>query len=395
MRKIFLIGLALLSIFSVKTVFGGAPNVTSFPYQKDVIIPAVSWEQKVAIDLDDTTMHQVNQRFSNINIYDSQNEEVPFQVYYDEFARITDSIVLTTSSHKDGKVEFLVDNDPLSTFIFDEKIDKADASWYIVDLGEPQRVVRAKIFVPEGRVRYMEIKGGMTQEDMRTLVSKRPYIWQSDFHSPLVRYLKVSLWGVGVKVDDSKFYHGDKASMYFDAKPQEKYRVLYGGPVDLIRYKKRTGSAQKYDIQGQLTKEIFNPSFPEDFDEDGLNNDVDNCPFISNASQSDSDEDRVGNKCDNASEVKNANQYDTDFDGVGDIIDNCMLMPNPDQKDRDKDGYGDECDNANAQDIDKEVVESNRTIIAFVIGFILAMGIVVGWLKREFLKATVKRIKKQ
>ncbi len=394
MRKILFLGLISLGLFGSFTALAGTPNVTDFPYQKDVIFSQLSWKKSVGINLDDATMASVNQRFSNIDLYNGDNQEVPFEVFYDEFGYFRNPEVINTSSQKEGEDSFLVDNDPFTTFVFDERIDRTEASWYVIDLGSLQRIVRAKIFVPEGRVRQMEIKGGMTQENMRTLVSKRPYVWQTDFHSPLVRYVKVSLWGVGVKVDDTKFYHGDTATLYFEANPREKYRLLYGGNVDLIRYKKRHGEPQKFVLEGKLTKEIENPAFPEDYDGDGYNNDLDNCPFISNASQSDSDGDRVGNKCDNAPRVKNANQYDTDYDTVGDIIDNCMLIPNEDQKDKDNDGYGNACDNAHAKDVDEEVVNYTTTIIAFSLGFIIAAGLVIGWRKREWLKKTVKKFKK-
>ena len=46
--------------------------------------------------------------------------------------------------------------------------------------------------------------------------------------------------------------------------------MLYGGNTNLIRYKKRHGEAQKFVIEGNLTKEINNAAFPEDFDGDGL-----------------------------------------------------------------------------------------------------------------------------
>jgi hypothetical protein len=59
----------------------------------------------------------------------------------------------------------------------------------------------------------------------------------------------------------------------------------------------------------------------EDADEDGLINDVDNCPF-----------------------TVNPDQLDEDTDGWGDGCDNCPHTPNPDQVDRDNDGQGDACD---------------------------------------------------
>jgi hypothetical protein len=397
MRKFLFIGFVALSIFGTSTALAGAPNVTDFPYLKDVILPQLSWTAPVSIDLDDTTMGAMTQRLSNIDIYDSENEEVAFEAYYNEFGRYNDVRVHSTSSQKTGTINDLIDNDPFTTFGFDERVDRTDASWAILDLGSPQRIVRAKVFVPEGRVRYMEIKGGMTTDNMRTLLSKRAHIWQSDFHSPLIRYVKISLWGVGVKVDDIKLYHGDKAILYFKAEPKEKYRVLYGGATDLIRYKVRHAApiqTKATMLEGKLTKGISNPSFPKDFDGDGFNNELDNCPFVSNASQTDSDKDHVGNKCDNASKVKNSNQHDTDFDGVGDVEDNCMLIPNEKQKDRDDDGYGNACDSAHGgEDVDWEIQDYNTTIMAFVLGFILAAGVVIGWKKREWVEKIVRKLR--
>lgn len=106
----------------------------------------------------------------------------------------------------------------------------------------------------------------------------------------------------------------------------------------------------------------------EDEDGDGIPNDTDNCPFISNPAQADSDHDGVGDTCDNCPLVPNNLQIDsdgdtfgdscdycpdrydtlnidTDGDGIGDVCDNCVINPNPSQRDDDKDGVGYSCDN--------------------------------------------------
>ena len=58
----------------------------------------------------------------------------------------------------------------------------------------------------------------------------------------------------------------------------------------------------------------------------------------------DSDHDGVPDQMDNCPTVSNPDQRDHDHDGVGDICDNCPHIPNPQQEDNDEDGVGDACD---------------------------------------------------
>ena len=97
--------------------------------------------------------------------------------------------------------------------------------------------------------------------------------------------------------------------------------------------------------------------YADDYDEDGREDDVDNCPFVANKSQLDSDGDGIGDACDSCPSAANKDQLDTDADGKGDACDtdsdndgvlngqdNSPLVANPDQKDTDKDGQGDASD---------------------------------------------------
>jgi hypothetical protein len=68
-----------------------------------------------------------------------------------------------------------------------------------------------------------------------------------------------------------------------------------------------------------------------DFDQDGVPDETDNCPYVANPGQENGNagsegENPVGNACTNANGVK-----DSDADGVADTSDNCVYVANPDQ----------------------------------------------------------------
>jgi hypothetical protein len=97
------------------------------------------------------------------------------------------------------------------------------------------------------------------------------------------------------------------------------------------------------DMYGNATSDPISWSFvikadptpPDnaDTDNDGIPNNVDNCPWSANPGQEDLDADAIGDVCDD----------DVDGDGVLNITDNCLLTYNPDQEDINTDGIGDAC----------------------------------------------------
>lgn len=116
--------------------------------------------------------------------------------------------------------------------------------------------------------------------------------------------------------------------------------------------------------------------YADDYDEDGIEDDFDNCPFMANRDQVDADGDGHGDACDNCAAVANEFQRDVDGDGLGDLcdddvdgdtipnaIDNCIEVQNPSQANVDTDDFGDACD----PDIDGDQVpnlEDNCPFIA-------------------------------
>ncbi|OGQ17786.1 MAG: hypothetical protein A2138_02965 [Deltaproteobacteria bacterium RBG_16_71_12] len=97
--------------------------------------------------------------------------------------------------------------------------------------------------------------------------------------------------------------------------------------------------------------------YADDFDDDGIEDDFDNCPFAFNPTQLDGDGDVRGDDCDNCPQAANFDLADSDADSMGDacdgdadgdlienLADNCILVPNPALEDLDTDGIGNACD---------------------------------------------------
>jgi len=123
-----------------------------------------------------------------------------------------------------------------------------------------------------------------------------------------------------------------------------------------------------------------------DCDGDTVEDNVDNCPTVSNLDQADTDADGpdgVGDACDNCPTIYNPTQADHDRDGTGSACDpdvdadgipsgdgsnpctggatancddNCPSIPNANQADFDSDGIGDACD----LDCDSRILDKSR-----------------------------------
>lgn len=106
--------------------------------------------------------------------------------------------------------------------------------------------------------------------------------------------------------------------------------------------------------------------YADDFDDDGIEDDFDNCPFGFNPTQIDGDSDGHGDDCDNCPLAANTGLSDVDADFIGDLcdddadgdgveliqnqLDNCFLVPNPGQDDLDGDLFGNACDDNDDDD---------------------------------------------
>jgi len=133
-----------------------------------------------------------------------------------------------------------------------------------------------------------------------------------------------------------------------------------------------------------------------DGDGDGVCDDVDNCPSVSNPNQEDADGDDIGDVCDNCPGASNPDQEDADADGTGDScdictdtdgdgygnpgfpanicpLDNCPPCFNPDQADSNGDGVGDACDSYMCGDANSDT-NINVGDAVYIINYVFKNG---------------------
>jgi bacillopeptidase F len=154
--------------------------------------------------------------------------------------------------------------------------------------------------------------------------------------------------------------------------------ALSDGAIDLgtAGPDNKSGSGM-VDVVGAYTLLSGSNPPPSDTDQDGVADNVDNCPNDANPGQEDADGDGIGDACDPltdsdgdgvadaddscpgtpAGSTVDANGCpvappDADGDGVADDADNCPTTSNSDQLDTDGDGIGDACDSLTDSDGD-------------------------------------------
>jgi len=173
---------------------------------------------------------------------------------------------------------------------------------------------------------WFQINFGRTERVTRLVLSQgSPYILRSSLSGKYSRLLKTArIWFADGTSEVVVFSQAQQATAILSAA-----RLTTSLKVEILDF---YGDYPMACIYG-LELDLYGGN-PNDSDNDGILNPVDNCPSVANPEQLDMDHDGAGDACDD----------DTDGDGIANAGDNCAAAANPRQVDSDGDGIGDACD---------------------------------------------------
>jgi len=360
-----------------------APDPALYPYQRNISYREANIGKINKVIFDPEFVQQVKPDASNIQLVDKTNSPVPFAIFTGRSGKYLSKKIkpIMVSSKKEDNPGALIDNDPLTSYSFNEKKDGKDGSWILMDFSKPVPINRITTYFDTSPqlVRTMMVEGGDDPENLKIIKKRSEAKLNNDFSTPRVlRYLKITYWGPQVKIWDINFFISPEIELYFTPENNNQYRILYGDPsMKSIRYIERISIPKNIELEAMAGGKKINKLLKEDVDNDGIKNNKDNCLLVSNQDQNDQDGDRVGDLCDNAPKNKNFSQIDTDQDGVSDIIDNCKLVHNPYQEDMDSDQIGDGCDAGENQ---KVLNKNSYNYFLYGLLLILAIGLLAFFL---------------
>ncbi len=277
---------------------------------------------------------------------------------------------ITASSTFQGKTTNLFDGRSESTLTFDPEKDTEKSM--TINFYQPTEVTGIFVQLDDGIIspQRVSIWGDFGNGDFTNIIKKQRFSAQIPFPLVKLKALKIAyetphflrLTEVEVlgqtkteKTDELVFFaeEGKTYHLYSDPKfGQETYRSSIRQPL----------STDQRTPLFPLPIPHKNTTFNNDYDGDGLPDEQDLCPKVSDAKNTDEDKNGRGDVCE-----------DPDQDSIMSSTDNCPFKYNPNQIDSDMDNIGDACDNA-----ENRISENTDYLLYGVFAFMaLFLGVLV------------------
>jgi len=344
-------------------------NIENWLFYKAIILPENLPEKgPVAIELDNEVFSSARSDFGDLRIIEGEGNEIPFSLIRKEGEEIASrgeiispSSVRPPAEGLNFDPERMLDKNSATYFGNDYRIEPKRAS-FIIDLKRRALTKRLMILSTDPLHTWIsiQIEGSNDLEEWEIIKAKVliPFSPRREIAYPesFFQYLKLDFEHTGsLRIHEIEVYSASEVFLLFLGERGKDYRLYYGNDLAKMPPYKIELSLENA-FWGYLSREFVNPKGKADYDKDGIQNQIDNCPFASNPDQKDTDGDGIGDVCDNCPTFKNPNQLDKNNNGLGDIcedddkdgiinlLDNCPNYPNPDQKDENKNGVGDACE---------------------------------------------------
>ena len=168
----------------------------------------------------------------------------------------------------------------------------------------------------------------------------------------ILKIREVSFYEKKEVFENSKFY------FYLNNQCSKTFNLYFGDfGKGGVNYYSNLNLPVSFNVNVKTEK---NQLYSNDFDKDGILNQVDNCIYLNNSDQKDINYNNIGDACE-----------DFDSDGILNAKDNCKDKFNSNQQDVDKDGIGDVCDKGG----DNRFLQENKPLVYIIIFMVLLLFI--------------------
>ncbi len=287
--------------------------------------------------------------YMDVNYYIEKSQKSYYKGEYDWYIKTIDDYPVE-------EVEKIYDNNFYTYFIADDK------SSLIFEIENPSMVETKKIAIDIkdssiDAINIYDINNNIINFELKQSKFHYELILNNEIITDKIRF-EIFFDDI-IKIRNINFYSEEESGsqnyiyFYVDNMCNKTYNFYFGnyGKSNL-----KSGS-QKLPVEFETSVETFkNSLYTNDFDNDSIINNDDNCLFVPNKDQKDINYNKVGDACE-----------DTDGDSIENLYDNCPDKKNFNQNDVDADGLGDACD-----ETDDRFFEKNKYLI-YILAAIIAI----------------------
>lgn len=356
-NKLMQILFVVLVLLTCQTQFVKAFEESDFAYFKEIQVDENQETGVVAVEFDVDIFQK--SKYTDLRLIDNEGAEQAFNLIQQDFTLLSPSVMVVDASeaeNEDNSPERMLDGD-FTTYYqaiegeFDP-IWEASKSFITIDLGVEKKVEIIDFSLAQSAKNWSHLAVYASADNVNFTPTQAkidnfvPNVLH--FENLSTRYLKFEFgYQKLLAIAEISVYGAGNSKIILNYDSSKKYRLFYGNLKDVDASSLNSELIYSKDLPVLvLGEEQANPNYNSDFDEDGVINSEDNCPFDSNETQGDSDQDGEGDICDANKEMDNRNQIDVDYDGVGQSSDNCLYIRNAKQIDKNQNGIGDLCEDS-------------------------------------------------